>query len=159
MPYTEKLVEMKKASGLTAQQIADKSGVPASTINRMLSGQTEEPTFSNIAKVVKAMNGSLDELVGIPPKTVTVVETKTVSGDERLIELYERSIKSKNKWIRNLFAISITLIVFLVGMLIYDVTHPDRGWVRDALAAINGTGSADGFDFFLYKVRGFFSSI
>ena len=143
MPYTEKLVQMKKASGLTVQQIADQSGVPASTINRMLSGQTEEPTFSNIAKVVKAMNGSLDELIGIPPKTVTVVETKTVSGDERIIDLYERSIKSKNKWIRNLFIISITLIVFLVGMLVYDVTHPDRGWYREVLQAIGNTDGSN----------------
>ena len=147
MPYTEILNQMKKKSGLTTQQTSDQTGVPASTITRMLTGETEEPTFSNIAKVVKVWGGSLDELAGIPPKTVTVVETKTVSGDERIIDLYERSIKSKNKWIRNLFIISITLIVFLVGILIYDVTHPDRGWYRDVLQAIGNTDGSNGTSF------------
>jgi len=91
---------MKKTSELSTQQIADQSGVPASTIARMLNGQTEEPTFSNIANVVKAMNGSLDELVGTEPKVVTVTETKTVHADNRLIDLYERAFASKNRWIR-----------------------------------------------------------
>lgn len=128
MPYTEKLAKMKKESGLSTQQIADRSGVPASTITRMLNGQTEEPTFSNIANVVKAMNGSLDELVGIEPKVQTVVETKVVNADSALINLYERAIANKNRWIRWLFIITLLLVGFIIGVFIYDLANPDRGW-------------------------------
>lgn len=153
MPYTEKLAQMKKKSGLSTQQIADKSGVPASTITRMLSGQTEEPTFSNVAKVVVAMEGSLDELVGIEPKVVTVTETKTVHADERLIDLYERAIASKNRWIRWLFTVLLVLIAFIIGILIYDLANPDRGWYQELLNRLNDVGSHGDFQDFLSTIK------
>ena len=128
MPYHEKLGQMKKQSGLSTQQIADQSGVPASTITRMLSGQTEEPTFSNMAKVVKTMGGSLDELVGIEPKIKTVTETKVINADAALISLYERAIESKNRWIRWLFILTLVLVVFIISLFIIDQIVPDRGW-------------------------------
>lgn len=137
MPYTEKLVEMKKKSGLSTQQTADLSGVPASTITRMLSGQTEEPTFSNIAKVVKTWGGSLDELVGIEPKTITVTKTETAPSDERLINLYERAIASKNRWIRWLFVLTLVLVFFFIGVLIFDVITPDTGWYQKAASLMS----------------------
>ena len=37
------LRELKEKSGMSVQQIAAKSGVPASTISRILSGQTDSP--------------------------------------------------------------------------------------------------------------------
>jgi transcriptional regulator with XRE-family HTH domain len=137
MPYTEKLVEMKRKSGLSTQQTADLSGVPLSTITRMLSGQTEEPTFSNIAKVVKTWGGSLDELVGIEPKTVTVTKTETVYADERMINLYERAIASKNRWIKWLFVLLLVLVFFFIGVLIFDVITPDTGWYQEATSLMS----------------------
>lgn len=137
MPYTEKLVEMKKKSGLSSQQTADLSGVPLSTITRMLSGQTEEPTFSNIAKVVKTWGGSLDELVGIEPKTVTVTKTETIYADERMINLYERAIASKNRWIKWLFVLLLVLVFFFIGVLIFDVITPDTGWYQEATSLMS----------------------
>jgi transcriptional regulator with XRE-family HTH domain len=130
MPDIEKLVQMKQQCGLTTQQIADKSGVPASSITRMLKGQTEEPSFSSVAKTVKAMGGSLDELVGIEPKTVTITNKEVVHEDERLINLYERAIASKNRWIRWLFIILLVLIVFVIGLLIFDILDHENGWYR-----------------------------
>lgn len=146
MSYTEMLNQMKKKSGLTTQQTSDQTGVPASTITRMLTGETEEPTFSNIAKVVKVWGGSLDELVGIPPKTA--VETKTINSDERIINLYERSLTSKNGWIKRLFIINMVLIAFLIGILIYDIANPDRGWYREVIEAMNNYASTNIKDFF-----------
>ena len=127
MPYSEKLRQMKADSKLHTQQIADASGVPASTIARILNGNTEEPSFSSVAKIVKAMGGSLDELVGIEPKTVTVTKTEVVHEDARLIDLYERSIASKNRWIRWLFTLIIVLLVFMIVILLLDVFDHENG--------------------------------
>lgn len=154
MPYSEKLNQMKKDSGMSTQQIADKSGVPSSTITRMLNGQTEEPTFSNIANVVKAMNGSLDELVGLPPKVVT--EIKTVNADERIIDLYERSIKAKNRWIMYLFITLLILISFIIGVLIFDLAHPDRGWYQEIIEAMRNHGHTSSFKDFLESLKSHF---
>lgn len=56
----ERLRAMK--GDMTAQQIADKSGVPVATVNRVLQGLTENPGFDTVYKLVKAMGGSLNDL-------------------------------------------------------------------------------------------------
>ena len=137
MPYTEKfleefpkkLSELQKKSGVSIQKTADITEVSASTITRMLNGQSE-PNIVNLARVVKAWGGSLDELTGIEPKTVTVTKTEVVYADERLINLYERAIASKNRWIRWLFVLTLVLVFFFIGVLIFDVITPDAGWYQ-----------------------------
>lgn len=65
---TEKLTELKEKSALTNQQIADLSGVPLSTVTRIFSGQTDNPSFQTISDIVNVMGGSLDEIVGVNKK-------------------------------------------------------------------------------------------
>ena len=55
----ETLKNMKSEQNLTLQQISSASGVPLSTVNRILSGQTENPSFRDVAAIVAAMDGSL----------------------------------------------------------------------------------------------------
>ena len=64
---------LKEKRKLTTQQLSDLSGVPVGTINRILSGQTDNPSFQTVCDLVMAMDGSLDELVAsrqrpLPPK-------------------------------------------------------------------------------------------
>lgn len=41
------------------------AGCPLSTVNRILSGQTENPSFRDVAAIVAAMDGSLDAITGL----------------------------------------------------------------------------------------------
>ena len=50
----ETLKNMKSEQNLTLQQISSASGVPLSTVNRILSGQTENPSFRDVAAIVAA---------------------------------------------------------------------------------------------------------
>ena len=52
----ETLKNMKSEQNLTLQQISSASGVPLSTVNRILSGQTENPSFRDVAAIVAAMD-------------------------------------------------------------------------------------------------------
>ena len=61
----ETLKNMKFEQNLTLQQISSASGVPLSTVNRILSGQTENPSFRDVAAIVAAMDGSLDAITGL----------------------------------------------------------------------------------------------
>ena len=65
MMLATQLKLLKEKRGLTNQQLADLSGVPVGTVNRILSGQTDNPSFQTICDLVLAMDGSLDELAGI----------------------------------------------------------------------------------------------
>ena len=60
-----RLKELKDQRKLTNQQLSDLSGVPVGTINRIMAGQTDNPSFQTVCDMVMAMGGSLDELAGI----------------------------------------------------------------------------------------------
>ena len=70
-----KIKEMKLRSGMTNQQVADKSGVPIGTVNRVMADQVQNPNFETISAIVMALGGSIDEVVGHTPTVAAPVET------------------------------------------------------------------------------------
>ena len=121
-----RLKELKDQRKLTNQQLSDLSGVPVGTINRIMAGQTDNPSFQTVCDMVMAMGGSLDELAGI--QTPGGGEPSPPGDD--LIRLYERTIEGKEKWLYRLFFLCCVLVAVLLGVLIYDLTHPMVGFFR-----------------------------
>lgn len=121
-----RLNELKDQRKLTNQQLSDLSGVPVGTINRIMAGQTDNPSFQTVCDMVMAMGGSLDELAGIQ----TPGGGEPSPPGEELIRLYERTIEGKEKWLYRLFFLCCVLIAVLLGVLIYDLTHPMVGFFR-----------------------------
>lgn len=99
------------------------TGIPGPTVSNILTGKTASPSFGNIRDMVVAMDGSLDELTGIRKD-----EPQAPTDHTKLIELYERGIESKNKMIVALFALAVLLIAFIIGVFIFDLTHPNIGY-------------------------------
>ena len=62
--WLEKLVQLKKNSGMTIEQIATASGVPKGTLNKLFAGQTKDPQLSTVSAVVHCMGYTLDDLSG-----------------------------------------------------------------------------------------------
>lgn len=116
------LREMKEKCGYSNKKIAELSGVSLPTVNRIMSGQTDVPNFQTVCDLVIAMGGSLDELAGIPAKPTV--------QDEGSIEIYKGMIREKDIWLKRLFLITCVLGVVLVGVLIFDLTHPLIGFIR-----------------------------
>ena len=50
----DKLRQLKKESHMTNQQIAEKSNVPESTVARIISGKTPNPTITTVASSYEA---------------------------------------------------------------------------------------------------------
>lgn len=131
MPNFEKLNEMKKASGMTTQQIADRSGVPFSTVSRIFTGRTENPNFVTIRDLVKAMGGSLDDLAGIEVK-----RPEPIPENKETVETLREELANKKRWINRLAVfgavMTFVLIALVVTALIVDLTVPDRGffWMK-----------------------------
>lgn len=116
------LREMKEKCGYSNKKIAELSGVSLPTVNRIMSGQTDVPNFQTVCDLVIAMGGSLDELAGIQPRPA--------AQDEGSVEIYKSMLKEKDIWLKRLFVITCTLAVVLIGVLIFDVTHPLIGFIR-----------------------------
>ena len=59
----EKLRQLKKESHMTNQQIAEKSNIPESTVARIFSGKTPNPTVTTVVSMAKAMGCSAADLL------------------------------------------------------------------------------------------------
>ena len=135
----KKLTELKASRKLTNQQIADLSGVPVSTVTRIFSGQTESPNLQTIADIVRALDGSVDELLGLRYE-----EKKEAATNTDLIELYkeiirnkdehlrskDETIRAKDKAIKIMGGMLIGVFVIILLVLIIDVLSGGFGFVR-----------------------------
>lgn len=130
----ERIQERKRLRKLTNREIAELSGVPETSISRILSGETANPSYQNVRDIVVALGGDEDAFFnGVPPAAPVPSHT----ADPHILALYEKrledkdaALRDKNKWIRNLFIIIIILVCFLVTWLIIDITNPAIGWFR-----------------------------
>ena len=127
MRLSTQLKLLKEKRKLTNQQLSDLSGVPVGTINRILSGQTDNPSFQTVCDMVMAMEGSLDELVGIKEDS-PVEQLKTANPE--IIKLYENMIDYKEKWIQRLFVCCCILTLVLIGIVAFDLMNPAIGFFR-----------------------------
>ena len=56
-----KINEIKKKLGMTTEELSQKSGVPIGTLNKILSGQTEDPKFFTLKAIARALGCTLDD--------------------------------------------------------------------------------------------------
>lgn len=142
------LRKMKEASRLTTKQLSDISGVPESTVQRIMTGETANPTMQNVADLVSAMGGSLDELYSIKvsaPKKESDSQTMCHSVcakrmaditalHERELENekkhYEKEIGRLTKWLIFVTAAFISLVVGVLVFTTIDIVKGDVGWIR-----------------------------
>lgn len=149
----ETLKNMKSEQNLTLQQISSASGVPISTVNRILSGQTENPSFRDVAAIVAAMDGSLDAITGLQKlegensqlldsnvmQQLLTMQNYYTKALDTTRQQYMREIESKdkqyrdiladkNRWLRRLFLCLIAMIAVISFLLIIDFTNPAIGF-------------------------------
>ena len=120
---TNDLKKLKVESKLTTKQISDLSGIPESTISRILSGQTDNPSFDTICAIVKVMGGSLDKLTDI----TTGFDSADLSS---LVALYEKIIGEKNRYIKMLITFCCVLVAVLILIILLDAANGTIGFVR-----------------------------
>ena len=171
----EKLRELKKKSHMTNQQIAEKSNIPESTVARIFSGKTPNPTVSTVISMARAMGASPADLIydedenpaedhALPMKSgedkeiaVERADTAAAPGEvseqnrsessalnlqlaeiasshekfyEDIIGLYKNEMKKKDRWIARLFWCLAGVVLFILLVLIFDITHPNFGFVK-----------------------------
>lgn len=55
--------KLKEKSGLTYEEIAERSGQPLATVKNLFSGKTENPGIVILSAITYAMGGSVDEML------------------------------------------------------------------------------------------------
>lgn len=95
----EKLRQLKKKSHMTNQQIAEKSNIPESTVARIFSGKTPNPTIATVISMARAMGGSAVDLLNEDDVKKTEDDpefTKPDSDSENAISGNNASAESNN---------------------------------------------------------------
>ncbi len=132
--------------GWTNQQLADSANVPLSSVNRILRGETPNPTAQTILDLPHAVGYQFGQDTHLPPLSVTgsTDAAHTIAAYQHQCALYERTmtrdevahnrlIAEKNRWLKLSLLLNIILVAFIIGILLYDIANTDVGWVRDQL--------------------------
>lgn len=56
----DKINSIKKAKGMTSAQLSKKSGVPLGTLNKILNGETKNPSYEVVSALAQALDCSVD---------------------------------------------------------------------------------------------------
>ena len=123
MVYSHKLRELRDKRGISNHELAELSHVPESTVCRIMSGQTDNPSFSTICDIVTALGGDLNEITGMEAQHPAPAAVSTQAGDglaervavlENKLTMMERAMFDKNKWLLRMFAYSCTLTALAI---------------------------------------------
>ena len=134
--FLERLRALKDKSGMTTKQIADKCDIPESTVARIFTGKTPNPTIITVLAMTKAMGGTAADIFDdnaqvntnptVPQSVLSDVERK----NEEIVELYKSIIKSKDKYIKILATALITILICLIVLLFVDLMVHDIGYIK-----------------------------
>lgn len=129
----DKLYQLRKANGISQEELADKLGVSRQAISKWERGEAL-PDTDNLISISKLYNVSLDELVGNPTHTDTsasqpsnkVVATEVQTDDVTVVvedsqsdspQAEPKNTRPKSKFIRALYALPYVIVVTVAYIL------------------------------------------
>ena len=78
--WLENLKELKKKTGMSSKQIAERTRLPERTVNRIFAGESDHPYADTLDLIAKAMGYDLGDVFS---------ETKVIVATEELVEIKE----------------------------------------------------------------------
>lgn len=133
------LNSLKNKGSFSCAELSKLSGVPEVTIRKILSGETPDPRFETIVKLVASMGGSMDDIAGCKKESDienNAVITLKEAYESRIDALRERveDIKKYAEALhrdKKMLSVAVVILVaVLVGILIFDIALDTNGWVR-----------------------------
>lgn len=138
----EKIIAKKAELGVTNAWIAEKSGVPESTVTKVLNGTNKSPQMATIIPIAEVLGVPISQYTAEQPNPEAPARTPAErTYDEYILNLlrdsYEQRIKDKDeqnrilrRWIYVLAGALALIFAAVLFICIYDITHPDRGWYQ-----------------------------
>lgn len=154
----EELRQLKKQSHMTNQQIAEKSNLPESTVARIFSGKTPNPTVATVVAMTRAMGGAPEDVMGGKAENDPELMKSTGESEDKssafnrsdsstqdqnslndnafhdkyyddIINMYKNELKTKNNWLARLFWCLVGIMAFILFVLVFDILNPGFGFV------------------------------
>ena len=97
--------EMRRHSGLSLDELSEKSGVPKGTLAKITSGVTKAPALETIRSLVYAMGYTLNDLYN---NENSIAKPKELSDDEiELLKYYSQSSPDARKLLRDIASYTV----------------------------------------------------
>ena len=138
----EYLKYLKVNGNYSWHDISVASGLPEVTIRKIFSGETADPRFETVVRLVSAMGGSLDKINAIEKiDNVEISEESKMKALIALKDVYEarindikessdEQINSLKKDKKILIITSLLLALLLFAALLLDIFIGTAGWIR-----------------------------
>ena len=101
--WLDNLKELRKKTAMSYKQIAEQTNLPERTVIRIFSGDTDNPYVDTLHRIVKVLDGSLDDILAdtkVVVATETIVELKenadVMAAQNDLIAVENEMLKKKN---------------------------------------------------------------
>lgn len=133
------LTALKSKVGISCSEWSKLSTVPEATIRKILSGETPDPRFETVFRLVSSVGGSMDDVAGckkeseIENNAVIILkeayEARIEALRERIVDHKERLDASERD--KRMLGIAVAVLVtVIVGMFIFDIALGTHGWVK-----------------------------
>lgn len=138
----EYLKYLKTNGNFSWHDISAASGLPEPTIRKIFSGETVDPRFETVVRLVSAMGGSLDKINAIEKvEQVEITEDAQMKALIALKEVYDERIKDLKssseeqiqmlKKDKRILIITVAILsVSLLCTLLLDLFLGSIGWFR-----------------------------
>lgn len=94
--WLDKLKELKKEKGMSVKQIAERTNLPERTVNRVFSGDTDNPYVDTLHRIVSALGGSLDDILTDSKVVVGGTDLKTLQEDNDTLQATIEKLTAEN---------------------------------------------------------------
>lgn len=100
--WLDKLKTLKKETGMSAKQIAEKTNMSERTITRIFSGETYAPGIDKLRDIVYAMGGSLDDVLDesdfhLPTPLAEALKTENMTLQNAVNDLTDENVRLKDE--------------------------------------------------------------
>ena len=143
------LRKLQIKNGFTQQTWAELAGIPGYAVSRILTASIDAPAFAQVAALVKAAGGSLDELADnvqptedTPQHAQDMIEQKErsiVYLKGQVAELKAEVVAQKNTVVKLRKGVAwrtavLSVMMFIFGALaMWDLMDPHNGFLRRAI--------------------------
>ena len=125
------IIQKRKETGMTNRQIVEASGLSRGTVERFF---RQDPTQTVTMLTVNAIAEAVGYTIEADAPDDAPPEQLAGFYKERLRVMaahYER--RQKNQWLRVLAVACGVLMLFILGVLLYDALSPSAGWFRQQM--------------------------
>lgn len=128
MTFAERAKPLKEKRNITLRQIAEACNISESMVSRYLNGLVVPPedVASNILYFLQDAVADESPALAQPPDMASVYAS-LLEGQRAM---YEAALADAREDKRRWFLIAVILIVFVMFLLGWDITHPNMGYIR-----------------------------